>query len=46
MRLNLAFLALSLLPAFAAAQTPELKQLSRLAPDAVSGPSSSLQSLR
>ena len=34
MRKTLAFLALSLLPAFAAAQSPELKQLSRLAPDA------------
>lgn len=34
MRKTLAFLALSLLPAFAAAQSPDLKQLSRLAPDA------------
>ena len=34
MRKTLAFLALSLLPAFAAAQSPALKQLSRLAPDA------------
>ena len=34
MRKTLAFLALSLLPALAAAQSPELKQLSRLAPDA------------
>jgi L,D-transpeptidase catalytic domain len=34
MRLKFALLALSLLPAFAAAQSPDLKQLSRLAPDA------------
>ena len=34
MRKTLAFLALSLLPAIAAAQTADLKQLSRLAPDA------------
>ena len=34
MRKTLAFLALSLLPAIAAAQAPALTQLSRLAPDA------------
>ena len=34
MRKTLAFLALSLLPAIAAAQSPALSQLSRLAPDA------------
>ena len=34
MRMTLAFLALSLLPAIAAAQSPDLSQLSRLAPDA------------
>ena len=34
MRKTLAFLALSLLPAIAAAQSPDLSQLSRLAPDA------------